>query len=145
MNPEGGKGVMELYYNLILKKKSSTNSLKEQSKYTHVCNPNMELRVFTRSSRSNSSHRRLVLYKKQFPQLYSESMSNIHQLETKRKYMISLYGIALSFKKKKYNSATRTGLGGCPWYIARKVLTMYKASSQIVKINNVTMGTTACV
>lgn len=58
--------------------------------------------------------------------------------------MISPYGIVLSFQKK-YNSATRTDLRGCPWYIARKVLTMYKASFRIVKINNVTMGPTACV
>lgn len=66
MNPEGEKGVMELYYNLIFKK--CLLLIFSRSKASiHVCNPNMELSVFTRSSRSNSSHRRQVLYKKQFP------------------------------------------------------------------------------
>lgn len=75
MNLEGEKGVMKLYYNLIfLKKKYVSLLISSRSKASiHVCNPNMEPSVFTCSSRSNSSHRRLVLYKKGFPQHYYDN------------------------------------------------------------------------
>lgn len=69
MNLEGENGVMELYYNLIFFKKVSLLISSRSKASIHACNPHMELSVFTCSSRSNSSHRRLVCIRRGSPSI----------------------------------------------------------------------------